>query len=214
MEERIRNYNGKDIIVSFIPQRCIHVGECTARLAKVFDTSRHPWVMPDAASADEVAEVVLSCPTGALHFTRLDGGPQESIPDHNEIMLAADGPLNLSGDIELLAPDGSLFLKDTRVSLCRCGASKCKPFCDENHTSIQFNEVGKLCDPDIFLVPLKSAAPGQPLKVHFYPNDSYLIEGPFILRSSDGSQVEKAEGGSLCCCGLSNAKPFCDGSHI
>ena len=214
MEERIRDYTGKDIIVSFAPQRCIHVGECTARLAKVFDTSRHPWVMPDAASADDIAEVVLRCPTGALHFTRLDGGAQEAIPDHNEILLAADGPLYLSGDIQLLAPDGSLFLHDTRVSLCRCGASKCKPFCDENHTTVHFNEVGKLCDPDIFLVPLKSAEPGQPLKVHFYPNDSYLIEGPFILRSSDGTQVEKAEGGSLCCCGLSNAKPFCDGSHM
>lgn len=214
MEDRIREYRGKNIVIRYSPQRCIHVGECTARLAKVFDTSRHPWVMPDAAGADEIAEVVLSCPTGALHFTRLDGGAEESIPDHNEIVLAADGPLYLSGDIELIAPDGSLYLKDTRVSLCRCGASKCKPLCDETHTQIEFNESGKLCDPEIFLVPLSSMPAGQVLKVHFYPNDSYLIEGPFILRSADGSQVEHGESGSLCRCGASTAKPFCDGSHL
>lgn len=214
MEERIREYKGKEIIVSYSPQRCIHVGECTARLLKVFDTSRRPWVKPDAASADEIAAVVLRCPTGALHYTRLDGGAQESVPDQNEIILAEDGPLFLSGDIELIAPDGSLYLKDTRVSLCRCGASKCKPICDESHTQIEFKEEGVLCDPEIFLVPLSTTSSGQVLKVHFYPNDSYLIEGPFILRSADGSQVQRGESGSLCRCGASSAKPFCDGSHL
>ncbi|GAP14560.1 uncharacterized conserved protein [Longilinea arvoryzae] len=214
MEDRIKDYTGKEIVVHFSPQRCTHVGECTARLARVFDTSRRPWVKPDAASAQEIAEVVLRCPTGALHFTRLDGGEPESVPDHNEIVLAADGPLYLSGDIELIAPDGSTYLKDTRIALCRCGASKCKPLCDESHTAIQFSEEGKLCDPEIFLVPLSTASSGQGLKVRFYPNDSYLIEGPFTLRSADGSQVERGESGSLCRCGKSSAKPFCDGSHL
>ncbi|TLN00076.1 CDGSH iron-sulfur domain-containing protein, partial [bacterium] len=97
---------------------------------------------------------------------------------------------------------------------CRCGASKRKPGCDESHTALPFNEAGKLCDPDVFLVPLTTAESGVPLKVHFYPNDSYLIEGPFILRSADGSQVERAESGTLCRCGASGAKPFCDGSHM
>lgn len=214
MEDRIRDYKGQNIIISYSPRRCIHAGECTARLASVFDTSRHPWVKPDAAGAQEIAEVVMRCPTGALHFTRLDGGIPEPVPDHNEIILAADGPLYLSGDIELIAPDGSLYLKDTRVALCRCGASKFKPFCDETHVQAGFSESGQLCDPQIFLVPCSLQADGKVLRVRFYPNDSYLIEGPFKLINADGTQVERAESGSFCSCGASTAKPFCDGSHM
>lgn len=214
MEDRIREYKGQNIIVSYSPRRCVHAGECTARLASVFDTSRHPWVKPDAAGAQEIADVVLRCPTGALHFARMDGGNAEPIPDHNKIILAADGPLYLSGDIELIAPDGQLLLKDTRVALCRCGASKFKPFCDESHVQAGFQEPGRLCDPRIFLVPVSSQTEKKALRVRFYPNDSYLIEGPFTLTDADGSQVERAECGSFCSCGTSTAKPFCDGSHI
>ena len=214
MEDRIREYKGQNIIVSYSPMRCVHAGECTARLASVFDTSRHPWVKPDAAGAREIAEVVLHCPTGALHFTRLDGGDAEPIPDHNEIILAADGPLYLSGDIELIAPDGQLLLKDTRVALCRCGASKFKPFCDESHAQAGFRESGQLCDPHIFLAPISPQSEKSALRVRFYPQDAYLIEGPFTLSNADGTQVERAEGGSFCSCGTSTAKPFCDGSHM
>lgn len=214
MEDRIRDYKGKNIIVSYSPRRCVHAGECTARLARVFDTSRRPWVKPDDADAQEIAEVVMRCPTGALHFTRLDGGGPEQIPDHNEITLVADGPLYLSGDIELIAPDGSLYLKDTRVALCRCGESKFNPFCDETHTQAGFKDAGQLCDPQIFLVPRSTQSANQALRVRFYPNDSYLIEGPFTLVGANGTQVEQAESGSFCSCGASTAKPFCDGSHM
>jgi uncharacterized Fe-S cluster protein YjdI len=46
----------------------------------VFNLNRRPWILPDPAEADELAEVVRRCPSGALLYKRLDGGPEED-PD-------------------------------------------------------------------------------------------------------------------------------------
>jgi len=73
-----RVYANKTIEVQWEPKLCIHVRNCVRGLPQVFDPDARPWVIVDAASADQVAEAVLACPTGALHFRRLDGGPQET----------------------------------------------------------------------------------------------------------------------------------------
>src|SRR3989442_7833055 len=70
-------YRGRDIEVSFDLDICIHVAECLRGDPKVFQLRRRPWVLPDAGDANVIAEVVERCPSGALQYTRLDGGPQE-----------------------------------------------------------------------------------------------------------------------------------------
>lgn len=45
-----------------------------------------------------------------------------------------DGPLLVRGDIRLVGPDGEEIPRDRDpIALCRCGASKIKPFCDGTH---------------------------------------------------------------------------------
>jgi uncharacterized Fe-S cluster protein YjdI len=138
MNEKILVYDGDEITVQYSVTRCIHAAECVRGLPAVFDPDRRPWIDPNAASAEEIVAVVQRCPTGALHFTRKDGGAAESEPEENTIMLVPDGPLYLRGNIEIQHPDGMVLLHDTRVALCRCGASKAKPFCDGSHTQISF----------------------------------------------------------------------------
>jgi CDGSH-type Zn-finger protein len=46
------------------------------------------------------------------------------------------------GDIEILAPDGSVLRRDTRIALCRCGGSENKPFCDNSHRKNGFQADG------------------------------------------------------------------------
>ena len=70
-------YRGKDIEVSFDLDQCVHIGECLRGEPRAFQLTRRPWVLPDAGDADTVAEVILRCPSGALQFRRLDGGPDE-----------------------------------------------------------------------------------------------------------------------------------------
>ena len=44
-----------------------------------------------------------------------------------------DGPLEVTGEVEVLAADGSLVKQTSKCYLCRCGFSEKKPFCDGAH---------------------------------------------------------------------------------
>ena len=72
-----RVYAGKGIEVHWEPRLCIHTRNCVRNLGTVFDPERRPWIDADAADADSVAAAVRTCPTGALHYVRTDGGEQE-----------------------------------------------------------------------------------------------------------------------------------------
>ena len=138
LERDIHTYTSEDIDVTWDGKRCIHAAECVRRLGEVFDTSKRPWVQPDKASAERVAEVIHHCPTGALHYKRKDDGSAEPVPEETTVQLAGDGPLYLRGNIVLKDTEGNVLLEDTRMALCRCGASENKPLCDNSHKKIGF----------------------------------------------------------------------------
>ena len=70
-----RTYANEAIEVHWEPRLCIHTQSCIRRLGEVFDPQARPWIRVDGADAERIAETVVTCPTGALHFRRLDGGP-------------------------------------------------------------------------------------------------------------------------------------------
>ena len=73
-----KTYRGTDVEVTFDLDICIHVGECLRGEPAVFQLKRRPWVLPDAGRSDAIAEVIHLCPSGALQYRRLDGGPAET----------------------------------------------------------------------------------------------------------------------------------------
>ncbi|MEU2799643.1 MULTISPECIES: (4Fe-4S)-binding protein [unclassified Streptomyces] len=125
-----KSYDGEGIVVGFDSHRCLHAAECVRGLPAVFDVGRRPWVQPDNAPADEVAEVIRRCPSGALQYRRTDGMPDEvpDVPTH--VSLHADGVLHLRGDLEVATPSGPR--RETRVMLCGCGATAAPPYCDHS----------------------------------------------------------------------------------
>jgi uncharacterized Fe-S cluster protein YjdI/CDGSH-type Zn-finger protein len=131
-----RVYRGRDIEVSFDLDQCIHIGECLRRMPAVFALGRRPWVAPDAASADEVAAIVERCPSGALQYHRLDGGPDETGPEPATVTPMRNGPLLIRGRVEVKHEDGTVEVMP-RATLCRCGQSKSKPFCDNSHLHLR-----------------------------------------------------------------------------
>jgi uncharacterized Fe-S cluster protein YjdI/CDGSH-type Zn-finger protein len=133
-----KEYPNDRIVVVWEPAYCIHTANCLNGLPEVFDAWRRPWIEVDNASADEIAEVVKTCPTGALHFRRLDGGPQEQDDSEPRVQLRPNGPLFLRGKVRVEDASGHLIREDTRVALCRCGGSENKPFCDGTHRKIGF----------------------------------------------------------------------------
>ncbi len=132
-----RVYRNNHIAVSWEPKLCIHAGYCFRGLPRVFKPLERPWVDVNAASPDEIAATVLRCPTGALHFERLDGEPQEQAPEVTTVQERPNGPLYVRGRLQIRRQDGSVR-EETRVALCRCGQSANKPFCDGTHRRIGF----------------------------------------------------------------------------
>ena len=131
MSDKVRHYADEEIDITYDSRRCIHVAECIRGLPAVFNTSRRPWILPTGAGADAIAAVVAKCPTGALHFTRRDGGVAEPTTEDNTIVPMPAGPLYVRGRVQLRSADGSVIVEDTRLALCRCGRSHNKPFCDK-----------------------------------------------------------------------------------
>jgi uncharacterized Fe-S cluster protein YjdI/CDGSH-type Zn-finger protein len=138
-----RTYRGTDIEVTFDLAECIHIGECLRGLPEVFSLDRRPWISPDAASADDIAAVIERCPSGALQYRRLDGGPEESAPEPAAVTPMRNGPLLVRGRIEVRREDGSVEVLP-RATLCRCGSSANKPFCDNTHLRIGFRAPGEV----------------------------------------------------------------------
>lgn len=136
-----RVYSNDQIAVSWEPRLCIHIGACFRNSPQAFKPLVRPWVDVNAVSPDEIAATVMLCPTGALHFERLDGGPQEVAPAPPTIAERPNGPLFVRGQVSIHCQDGSVR-EDTRIALCRCGQSANKPFCDGTHRKVGFRTVG------------------------------------------------------------------------
>lgn len=136
-----RVYRGNNVEVSFDLDVCIHVGVCLAGLPGVFELHRRPWIQPDNADPDQVAIVVQRCPSGALQFHRFDDGPDEEPPSPTEIAPLRNGPLLVRGNIKVTHGDGTTEALP-RATLCRCGLSNNKPFCDNSHLAAGFTAPG------------------------------------------------------------------------
>ena len=138
-DEQTHKYPGDQVEVSWDGRLCIHVGECGRAEGELFVGGRDPWCDPGkAGSVQEVVEVCERCPTGALTYIRKDNGGPELSPGRNQVVVANDGPLYLTGDLSIDGAAEGMTGVRTRAALCRCGASKNKPFCDGAHRTIGF----------------------------------------------------------------------------
>jgi CDGSH-type Zn-finger protein/uncharacterized Fe-S cluster protein YjdI len=204
---RLRKYEGAEITVSFDLKRCIHAEECIRGLDQVFDRHSRPWVNPDGAPAEDVAAVVRRCPTGALSFETSGETEEAPTPAPPEFTVLADGPIYVHGAVTLQAGD-EVGVQESRLALCRCGASNNKPLCDNSHSELPFEDAGSILreggDADV--------AAGD-LTLSPVTDGPILLRGPFTIVSADGTQVFRGEKAALCRCGESANKPFCDGAH-
>lgn len=206
---RLHAYDGPQIRVTYDVARCIHAAECVRGLPAVFDPRRRPWVSPGAAPADDVADVILRCPTGALGWERLDGRYAEEPESANTLTVSENGPIYARGRIELRDAGGGHLADETRVALCRCGASRNKPYCDGAHEEVEFRAPSELGPGS----PKPVVEREGPLVVRLIADGPLRLDGPFVLRPAGSGAT--AEGGScsLCRCGGSRRKPYCDGTH-
>jgi len=120
--------------------RCAHYGQCTSRCPEAFGVSDDDFVDPAAASTAELQSVVSGCPSGALSFA--PAGSDAPVEEHQEpsIHPIVDGPYRVRGGIEVFGADGKPYEVRERQTLCRCGQSRNKPFCDGSHWYAGFRD--------------------------------------------------------------------------
>jgi len=147
-----RDYPTAGLTIHWDSEVCIHSGICAATLPAVFRPRERPWIDADAASADELAGTIDTCPSGALRYSRewaddavppLEGADaQPEAAPRATITVHPNGPLEIQGEMTVVASDGSTLRESRRQYFCRCGNSGNKPFCDGSHNRVKFTDDG------------------------------------------------------------------------
>jgi CDGSH-type Zn-finger protein/uncharacterized Fe-S cluster protein YjdI len=204
-ETGMEEAKGEKVTVVFDGQRCIHSRHCVTTGANVFLANVDgAWIFPDRDVVDAVVTVAHMCPSGAIAYRRNDGGAEEAAPPVNTVAVRENGPYAFRAELVIDGRPAGF-----RATLCRCGASKNKPFCDGSHNEIGFTATGEpAAKPDKTL-----EVRGGPVKVTAQKNGSLQVEGNLEICSGTGRVVERTTKTWLCRCGASQTKPFCDGSH-
>jgi CDGSH-type Zn-finger protein/ferredoxin len=136
--DEVVDYRGVEIIVHFNRLQCAASERCTNQLPQVFREGDNPWVQPNAADREHIIEVIRRCPSGALRYT-LDGQTGPLHENSPSIRVAHNGPYEVQG-LDLDTETWCEGASRERFMLCRCGASKNKPFCDGTHRDVNFQD--------------------------------------------------------------------------
>jgi CDGSH-type Zn-finger protein/uncharacterized Fe-S cluster protein YjdI len=193
------------VTITFEGKRCIHSRFCVLWQPHVYKANvQGAWIDPAADTVEAVVAVAQNCPSGAIRYERHDGGPGEQAPPVNIVYVRENGPLAVRADIALR---GAAI--GYRATLCRCGASNNKPFCDGSHNNIGFVASG---EPMTIEKPALAARDGR-LEILPQRNGPLRVLGNLEICSGTGRTVKRTAGEALCRCGHSRNKPFCDGSH-
>ena len=157
-----RRYRNDEITVYWKPSACVHASYCYRELIEVFDPSRRPWVDMKGATTERIIEVVNLCPTEALAWKWNDDEKNETV-DNDQLnhikfrrpellnseepvremhpvsaKIMVDGPIVIKGNFTLLYNGNKKEVRDSMISICRCGVSDHQPFCDGQHRKIGF----------------------------------------------------------------------------
>jgi CDGSH-type Zn-finger protein/uncharacterized Fe-S cluster protein YjdI len=204
-DTRVESVAGREVVVRFDHGRCIHARFCVTGEPEVFRANTPgEWIHPDAATPERIAIVARQCPSGAITYDRKDGAPGEELPRVNTVRIRENGPLAFNAPLSIDGVDAGL-----RATLCRCGLSKRKPFCDGSHAEGGFEASGE--PPTRESEPLADRA--GPLALRLVANGPLDVTGNLEILSGTGRTVDRVTCARLCRCGRSNTKPFCDYSH-
>jgi CDGSH-type Zn-finger protein/uncharacterized Fe-S cluster protein YjdI len=201
----VETVRGGKIELKFEGKLCIHSRFCVTGAPLVFLANvKGPWIHPDAMPVDALVEVAHACPSGAIRYLRLDGAPDETAPPVNLVGVREAGPYAFRAQLQINgAPAGF------RATLCRCGASKNKPFCDSSHHEVGFTATGEPPSGKTDMLPVRDGV----LAVDPQTDGPLKVSGNLEIMSGTGRVVARTTTTWLCRCGASNNKPFCDGTH-
>ncbi len=138
MKEVVKEYSNGEMTIFWKPKACIHAGECVKRLPKVYNPKARPWIQLENATTQDLKDQVDACPSGALSFKMIGADTKEKMTQEVKVEALENGPLLVSGTLNVINSDGSRAVKKRTTAFCRCGASNNKPYCDGAHVEAEF----------------------------------------------------------------------------
>jgi CDGSH-type Zn-finger protein/uncharacterized Fe-S cluster protein YjdI len=205
VENGVEYIDGKHLTLVYEGKRCIHSRFCVTGAPQVFLANvKGPWIQPDGIETARLVEIAHVCPSGAIRYERRDGEPNEAPPPVNLLAVREAGPYAMRGDLSVAGNRASY-----RVTLCRCGASKNKPYCDGSHHDVGFAATG---EPPTGKADMLEVRDG-PLQIEPQQDGPLQVRGNLEITSGTGRVVARLTQARLCRCGGSANKPFCDGTH-
>jgi len=205
MKPKIEEVRGKKVTIRFEAAKCVHSRNCVLARPDVFVPNvEGEWIYPDRATPEEVAELAHACPSGAIQYERLDGGPNEAPPRVNVVRIRENGPLALHAEVRIAGQDAGM-----RVTLCRCGASANKPYCDSSHVAKGFAASGEAPTKESSALAVRNG----PVNVTPTVDGPLKVQGPLEVVTGTGRTILRTTETYLCRCGASSNKPYCDGTH-
>jgi len=200
----VEHIEGRDLTLIYEGKKCIHSRFCVTGAPSVFLANVvGPWIHPDAMPVDSLVEIAHVCPSGAIRYQRKDGKPEEAAPPVNLLSTREAGPYALRGELSIAGK--SAF----RATLCRCGASKNKPYCDGSHHEVNFTATGEPPTGQADMLEVRNG----PLNVEPQTDGPLQVRGNLEIISGTGRVVARLQQARLCRCGGSANKPYCDGTH-
>ena len=143
IKNKRRNYVGKEITIHDNRRICSHAKECVNNLPSVFKLGSKPWIDSDGSKVQDIINTVRKCPSGALSYSIGDIEYRDPKEQRDPIVtVLKNGPYYITGGIDLIGENiefGEGASKE-HYTLCRCGASENKPFCDGTHGIINFKD--------------------------------------------------------------------------
>ena len=139
-DERAERAPGQTMDLADVPDLCAFARFC--------DGSGSIWNLVGETDSEPVRELVkhegTHCPSGRLVVSETSTGATIEPPYEPAIVLLEDpqkecgGPIAVRGGIRITSSDGSEYEVRNRMTLCRCGKSANKPFCDGTHADVGF----------------------------------------------------------------------------
>jgi CDGSH-type Zn-finger protein/uncharacterized Fe-S cluster protein YjdI len=203
--EGVEVIRGEQLDLIYEGRRCIHSRFCVTLAPRVFLANvQGPWIHPDAVPLERLVAVAEQCPSGAIRYHRRDGHPDEAAPEVNLAGLREAGPYAFHAALEIDGKPAGF-----RATLCRCGASKHKPYCDGSHHEVGFAASGEPASTRTDALAKRDGV----LAVDPQPDGPLKVSGNLEIISGTGRVVARVTSAYLCRCGGSATKPFCDGTH-
>jgi CDGSH-type Zn-finger protein/uncharacterized Fe-S cluster protein YjdI len=200
---------GTEATIHFDASKCIHSRNCVLAHPDVFVPNvAGEWIHPDAQPVEELMRLGQNCPSGAITVQRNSAvAPADSngLPIVNTVRVRENGPLALEAQLLIKGEPQA----NPRATLCRCGQSQRKPYCDGSHVGAGFVASGEPATAAFEALAVRNG----PLDVQPLPNGPLRVVGNLEVVSGTGRTCNKVGETYLCRCGHSKNKPYCDGSH-